>query len=186
MSVRVEVKPALLDWARARSGIDDETWVKRFPRFDDWRSGATHPTLKQLQEFAQKTHAPVGFLLLDTPPIESVPIPDFRTVGGQPVGARGTGAVSGDLLDVVYACQRRQEWYRDHQLLDGEAPLPFVGTATTASDVGGVASTVASMLDWSAANRRGCADAVGGRAVGGNLQFPHLANGHRPGALPDW
>ena len=34
MSVRVEVQPSVLVWARARSGIDGETWVTRFPRYE--------------------------------------------------------------------------------------------------------------------------------------------------------
>jgi Zn-dependent peptidase ImmA (M78 family) len=39
MSVRVEVSPALLQWARARSGIDDDIWPTRFPRYGAWVAG---------------------------------------------------------------------------------------------------------------------------------------------------
>ena len=67
MSGRVEVPPPLLEWARARSGIPDEDWDRRFPTFEAWLAGETAPTLKQLDEFARKTHTPVGFFFLDTP-----------------------------------------------------------------------------------------------------------------------
>ena len=89
MSVRVEVRPSVLAWARARSGIDEDDWGRRFPRFEAWIAGAAAPTLKQLEDFARKTHTPVGFFFLDEPPVETVPIPDFRTVGDRPVGVGG-------------------------------------------------------------------------------------------------
>ncbi len=154
MSVRVEVRPSLLEWARARSGIAEADWGQRFPGFEAWRAGAAVPTLKQLEEFAHKTHTPVGFLFLDEPPVEPVPIPDFRTVGDRPVGAGDV--VSADLLDIVYACQGRQEWYRDHQLLNGEGPLAFVGTVTTDTAPEPTATAMRQVLAWNAGVRDRC------------------------------
>lgn len=149
MSVRVEVQPALLEWARARSGIDDETWATRFTRYEEWLSGDRVPTLKQLEEFARKTYTPVGYFFLDEPPHEEVPIPDFRTVGDRPAPA----VASADLLDTLYVCQARQEWYRDSQLLNGEQPLAFVGTVTTGSDPAAVGEQMRRVLDWTAGTR---------------------------------
>ena len=154
MSVRVEVQPSVLVWARVRSGIDDEIWVTRFPRYEAWLEGETAPTLKQLEDFARKTHTPIGFLFLDEPPVEKVPIPDFRTVGDRLVGA--SEVVSADLLDVIYVCERRQEWYRDHQLLNGEAPLDFVATALPTSAVDDIAGHMRTLLDWKAESRSNC------------------------------
>ena len=155
MSVRVEVRPRVLAWARARSGIDDEVWEQRFPRYDAWLAGDAAPTLKQLEDFARKTHTPVGFLFLEEPPVETVPIPDFRTISDRPLAAGGE-VVSADLLDVIYACERRQEWYRDNQLLEGEPPLPFVGVATTADAVDDIAGQMRQVLDWTAQSRAEC------------------------------
>lgn len=154
VSVRVEVRPNVLQWARTRSGIPADDWDRRFPRFDDWLAGTTWPTLNQLEGFARKTHTPVGFLFLDEPPVEPVPIPDFRTVANRPPGQ--TGAVSADLLDVVYACQARQEWYRDHQLLNGESPLDLVGSVTTATSVKRAAAAMRGVLSWTPEVRSRC------------------------------
>lgn len=155
MSVRVEVRPEMLEWARARSGIADESWARRFPRYDAWMAGGPAPTLKQLEDFARKTHTPAGFLFLDEPPIESVPIPDFRTVGDR--GVRTDGAApSADMLDVIYVCQARQEWYRDHQLLNGEAALDFVGSASVRDAVDEVAGQMRELLDWNTVSRANC------------------------------
>lgn len=144
MPVRIDVQPQLLQWARARSGIDDETWASRFPRYDAWLAGSQVPTLRQLEEFARKTHTPVGYFFLDEPPVEEVPIPDFRTVGDRRVAA----APSADLLDTVYTCQARQEWYRDSQLLNGEQPLGFVGTATVDDSPAVSAAGMRELLAW--------------------------------------
>ncbi len=85
---RVEVKPELLRWARERAGLDVDALARRFPKLPAWESGDLHPTLKQLEGFAKATFTPVGFLFLDEPPEERVPIPDFRTVANVHVGLR--------------------------------------------------------------------------------------------------
>lgn len=150
MTVPVDVSPSLLLWARARSGIDDEVWEKRFPRYEAWLSGTKRPTFKQVEGFARKTHTPVGYFFLDEPPVEGVPIPDFRTVGDRPVSA------TADLLDTVYTCQARQEWYRDHQLLNSEQPLAFVASATVASSPERTVEEMRRVLNWTAETRRKC------------------------------
>lgn len=153
MSVQVEVRPSVLAWARTRSGIAGEDWDRRFPRFEGWMAGKA-PTLKQLEEFARKTHTPVGFLFLEEPPVEPVPIPDFRTVASRPVGSREI--VSADLLAIVYTCQARQEWFRDHQRLNGEPAIPFVATATTATPPEEAATRMQEVLGWGAETRARC------------------------------
>lgn len=104
--------------------------TKRFPKFEDWLSGQEQPTLKQLETFAKATHTPVGYLFLPQPPVEEVPIPDFRTVGSIEIESP-----SPDLLDTVYTCQQRQEWYQEFARINKFDKVPFVGTATTNDDV---------------------------------------------------
>ncbi len=105
---RVPVDPKLLLWARERAGIAQEDLAMKFKKLPEWESGVIEPTLKQLEAFARAVHVPFGYLFLSEPPEEAVPIPDFRTFAGREV-ARPTP----DLLDMIYACQERQGWYRD-------------------------------------------------------------------------
>jgi transcriptional regulator with XRE-family HTH domain len=88
MSTRVEVNPELLAWARQRSGLAFVDVAHRFPMLAAWERGEQRPTLKQLENFAHATHTPVGFLFLPEPPVERVPIPDYRTIGDAGVRSR--------------------------------------------------------------------------------------------------
>jgi Zn-dependent peptidase ImmA (M78 family) len=96
---------------------------ERFPDFDNWLAGTTLPTLRQLEKFAAATHAAIGFFYGEEPPEEPLPIPDYRTVGG-----RGVAKPSPNLLDTIYLCQQRQEWFREFALTAGDTRLEFVGS----------------------------------------------------------
>jgi len=135
--MRVEVRPELLRWARERAGLSPSTLTRRFPQFAAWERGEVSPTLKQVERFAKATHTPVGFLFLQAPPVERVPIPDFRTAGNVHLERP-----SPDLLDTVYICQQRQEWYRDFARSAGEEPHAFVGSADVTGDIEATAGSI--------------------------------------------
>ena len=59
-----------------------------------------------------------------------------------------------DLLYEVYLCQQRQDWYRDFARLEGEEPLPFVGSATPASTVESTAERMRTVLGIDLEERR--------------------------------
>ena len=140
---RVEVKPALLRWARERSGRSVHNLQRRFPKLDAWERGEVLPTLKQLEAFAKTTHTPIGYLFLQTPPVEELPVTDFRTMGDVDVSQP-----SPDLLDTLYLCQQRQDWYRDEVRSAGEAPLSFVGSLDTTADPAAAAARMRDALGF--------------------------------------
>ena len=146
---RVPVQPELLSWARERADLSVDALARRFPQLDAWERGEVHPTLKQLEAFAKATFTPVGFLFLDEPPVEAVPIPDFRTVANVHMGR-----TSPDLLDTLYLCQQRQEWYRDFARSMGDQPLGFVGSARADGDVVATADRIRHALGLDLAERQ--------------------------------
>lgn len=147
--VRVTVKPEMFRWARERAGFEPGVLAGRFPRLDAWERGEAQPTLKQLESFAQATYTPVGYLFLPEPPVEAIPIPDFRTIGNERLERPGA-----DLLDTLYLCQQRQEWYRDFARTEGEGPLAFVGSASLASGIEETGARIRDALGFDLEERR--------------------------------
>jgi Zn-dependent peptidase ImmA (M78 family) len=143
---RVQVKPELLRWACERSRIDEGTLNERFPSLDAWVSATGQPTFKQLEAFARATHVPFGALFLPEPPREQLPIADFRE--------RSPGPPSGDLLDTIYAAQRRQDWYKEYATSERLEAVEWVGTATLDSVPADVAARLRKLLDFEPEQRR--------------------------------
>jgi Zn-dependent peptidase ImmA (M78 family)/transcriptional regulator with XRE-family HTH domain len=149
---RAPVRPELIRWARERAGIHDAAdLIGRFPKLAEWEAGETQPTLKQLEAFARGVHVPIGYLFLPEPPQEPLPIPDFRTHDG-----RGVGRASPDLLDMIYACQERQGWYRDFAAVVRMPEAAFVGSASLDDRPQDVAARMAETLGFDVANRAAC------------------------------
>jgi Zn-dependent peptidase ImmA (M78 family) len=148
-TIRVDIKPELLSWARERAGYDLDALAHRFPKLTAWEKGTAQPTLKQVEKFASATHTPIGFLFLQQPPVERIPIPDFRTAGNKRVSKP-----SPDLLETIYVCQQRQEWYRDFARSERESPLSFVGSASLKSSVEETAENMRRALNFDIEERR--------------------------------
>lgn len=147
---RVDVEPALLEWAIGRSRIGrDELYAKKALRdLPLWQAREKKPTYAELKKFAQATHAPFGMLFLSEPPAEKVPIPDFRTIADAQVTSP-----SPDLLETIYICEERQDWYRDYALANGFEELDFVGSATVNDPIGPTADKIRRMLAFTVEDR---------------------------------
>lgn len=138
---RVGIKPDLFQWAIRRSGYTTKELTKRFPNINDWIEGTSCPTLKQLEKFAITTKTPIGYLFLTHPVDEKVPIPDYRKSNNS-----RRELPSPDLLETIYICQQRQEWFRDFSRSMGDDALPFVGTATVKDDIVRTANEIRTTL----------------------------------------
>ena len=156
---RVDIKPELMTWACTRSGKTPDDLAEHFPHLPDWIAQRAKPTLKQVEDFANATHTSIGFFFLPQPPVEKLPISDYRTVGSIIMAHP-----SADLLDTLYQCQRQQEWYRNYALSIGAKKLDFVGSVTPAAStemvaqqirriLGLAASETANHLTWESALR---------------------------------
>lgn len=149
--MRVSVQPELLHWALERAGLSAETLEKKFPKLRNWLTGELAPTLRQLEAFASTTHTAIGYLMLPEPPAETLPIPDFRTMAHA-----WMDRPSPDLLDMIYLCQQRQDWYRDYARLHGDKPLSFVATTQPDGDVIEVAAEISQAIGFDLLQRKEC------------------------------
>lgn len=146
---RIPINPELLTWARERAGTDALALMGRFPKLAEWELREVQPTLKQLEDFARAVHVPVGYLFLPAPPEEPLPIPDLRTPGDRPVGRP-----SPNLLDTIYLCQQRQDWYGEYARIHSLPALPFIGSVRLGADPVTVADGMRQTLSISIAERQ--------------------------------
>lgn len=82
-----------------------------------------------LEKMAKATRTPIGYLFLSTPPEIKIPLADFRTLGSRPAGPP-----SPEMLEAIFSCQRRQDWFRAHQLENGADRLAWVGSCPHGTD----------------------------------------------------
>ena len=121
------VSPAVLRWARQRSGLSVAALASRAnlkeQKLAAWEEGLEHPTFRQAQHIAGALHVPFGYFFLNTPPEQKLPLRDFRTVktGGVPTEP------SAELFDLVSDIVFKHTWYREFAQEEGWKPIPFVG-----------------------------------------------------------
>lgn len=148
---RVKVSPELLIWARERAGLQTADLEGRFPKINAWEAEEVQPTIKQLEDFARAVHIPFGYFFLPAPLDEPLPIPDFRTIDG-----RGVQRPSPELLDMIYACQERQGWYKEYSLATRQPEAEFVGSARRQDRPAAVAASMAETLGFDLEARASC------------------------------
>lgn len=120
---RVDVKEPVLQWALKRANLTAEGLQKKYPKIQEWITGESNPTLRQLDSLAKTTKTPLGFLFLNEPPEIQLPIPHFRTVGDEAPDP------SPDILETIQVMQQRQSWMHDFLVEQGHEPLSFVHSA---------------------------------------------------------
>lgn len=138
---RVTINSGIVRWAIERSGLTAELLEGKFPQLQDWLIGNNFPTLKQLQDLAKKVKLPIGYFFLSEPPEESLPIPYFRTER-----TAAPAKPSPELIDTLYAMQRRQLWLREYMLETGSERLGCIGSAKQTDAVESVAASIRQCL----------------------------------------
>lgn len=115
-----------------------------------WERGDERPTFRQAQTFARKLYVPFGYLYLREPPVEKMPLADFRTArGGRPKS-------SPDLLDLLKDVMGKQDWLREYRKSEGASDLPFIGRFDTTDSETAVAEDMRDTLGVDDARRQAC------------------------------
>ncbi|MFT3787781.1 MAG: ImmA/IrrE family metallo-endopeptidase [Tepidisphaeraceae bacterium] len=183
--LKVAVEPSVLEWAIDRSTRGRAALEQRFPKLSQWLSGDESPTINQLEAFAKAASTPLGFLFLKSPPVERLSIPHYRTLDN-----RSVSTPSPELIDTLFAMQRRQAWLRDYLIEDGRDRVPLVNCATTSEPASVVTErirrTLGLTMDWASEHAtwtdalRRLRDAVGDAGVVVVVNGVVGNNTHRP------
>jgi len=153
MTLRIDVRPELLRWPCEYGEVDPDKLRKRFPKYDDWVSGALKPTYKQIEDFVKFTHVPswASSISDDLEEMMYIHIRDLRTLDCDEITR-----ASFNLLETIYMCRERQQWYEEYAKSEGNEPLDFVGSATIHSDAKFVAGQILHSLKFSLGRRKRC------------------------------
>jgi Zn-dependent peptidase ImmA (M78 family) len=121
-----QVNPNIIRWARERADLTLGMLATKLQTTEDkleaWELGAKPITMRKAMALADKTYIPFGYLFLNTPPEDRLPIPDLRTIDGEPLKKP-----SAELYKVVQNTITKQNWYKDYTREQELEPLEFVG-----------------------------------------------------------
>lgn len=113
----------ILKWAITRAGNELDDFFISNPDVKEWIDGTKFPTIKQLEKFTQKVHVPFGYMFLEKPPKEEIPIPFFRTGKENPLADK----VSLNVYHTIQIIQERQNWLTEYLEKSDYEDLDFVG-----------------------------------------------------------
>ena len=149
-------QPDVLRWARLRARLSVAALAKKMAVTEDtvteWEEKGTI-SFKQAEKLALKTHTPVGYLFLASPPVEKLPISDFRTLQSEELRQPST-----ELLDVIHQAQRQQSWYREYLISQDAEPLPFIGKTTMNTKITQLAAEIRETIGFSIAQSKEATD----------------------------
>ncbi|GHT73862.1 DNA-binding protein [Spirochaetia bacterium] len=145
-SVRVAISPNILNWVLDISkytGISGEV----LESLHQWRNDEIRPTYNQLETISKKTHIPLGYFFLQTPPKETFPLLEYRTVE--------SGAIhnpSRNLIDTIHHMEDIQDWMREYLQSNNYDKLPFVESLKNETDIQTIANAIRMKIelpiDW--------------------------------------
>jgi Zn-dependent peptidase ImmA (M78 family) len=121
-AITVDIAPAILSWVINNTSLlntDDNLYTK----VTAWISGEKKPTFNQIETLSKKTHVPLGYFFLKNPPVENLPILEYRTVNSTAIANP-----SRDIIDTVYYLESTQEWMREYLKNSGVGSIVFVAS----------------------------------------------------------
>ena len=125
--------PQTLSWAISRTKLGEKDLEKKIKvkegTIGKWKSGEVAPSISQAKRLAERAFIAFPMLLLDTPPADTIQIPDFRTVEGKRLVEASPNLR--DTIDYVTECQ---DWYRDYLKNGFSEPNGFVGSLLNYDD----------------------------------------------------
>lgn len=147
MATRVDnINATIINWAITRAGNTLEAFYANNPEVLEWIEGKKKPTIKQLENFTHKVHVPFGYMFMNEPPNEEIPIPFFRT------GAAPRDNVSLNVYHTIQIIKDRQNWLTNYLQESGYSDLDFVGKYNDNADYKMIANDIRTTLnlpeDW--------------------------------------
>jgi len=148
------ITPEIIGWAMQRINLSIDTLAHKLnvkpENIEEWCKGK-RPSFHQALELANKLKIPFGYLYLEAPPKEELPLPDLRTIT-----SKYNHKPSPEFLDLLYDVFRKQEWYHDYLKEEEASPVPFIGRYTLNDNPTIIASDIRNTLGVDDTLRQEC------------------------------
>ncbi|MDR2571785.1 MAG: ImmA/IrrE family metallo-endopeptidase, partial [Oscillospiraceae bacterium] len=126
--VHVDVAPEVIDWV-IHSATDVSADVDILDKLIKWQNGEKKPTFSQIESVSKKTRIPLGYFLLQSPPVEDFPVLQYRTIDNMTMQNP-----SRNLVDTINYVESVQEWMRDYMIDYGYEKMSFIGSCKDEKD----------------------------------------------------
>ncbi len=125
----LQLSSHVLDWIIKQSKPDGKN-QDVLELLDSWAENQRQPTFSQIENASNKLRIPFGYFFLDTPPIEDIPLLEYRTVDSIELEHP-----SRELIDTIHDMEYIQEWMKEELLLEESNRLSFVGQLRSSQDL---------------------------------------------------
>lgn len=126
-SVPVNIENNVIEWALQCASVIKNTDAVEY--LLSWKEGKRKPTFNQVETVSKATRIPLGYFFLKSPPVEDIPILQFRTIGSIDINE-----LSRDVIDIYNHMDSVQNWMRDYMIDAGYDKLGLVGSLNTNQD----------------------------------------------------
>ena len=151
------INPEILKWARKRSSLSVEELAEAVKVTAETlraiERGKQSPAFKKAQLLATKLHIPFGYFFLPSPPDDTPPLPDLRTIKGAQ-----RDEFSPDFMELLNNILRKQQWYKEYLLAEEVKPLEYIGRFRLTSNAEDVARDIRVVLEINSESRKECAN----------------------------
>lgn len=151
-TVNVNVQPAIISWALSQTS-EEKLGTKLMENIKQWLDGTKRPTFNQIEDFSKKSHIPLGYFFLQTPPVEQISLLEYRTLDSIELTNP-----SRNLIDTIREMEAVQEWMTDYRKEWNYDVINVVGSLKDFTDIKIIADTIRNDLGLTVEWYGTCAD----------------------------
>ena len=135
-TVNVNIQPAIISWALSQTS-EEKLGTKLVDNIKHWLDGTKSPTFNQIEDFSKKSHIPLGYFFLQTPPIEQISLLEYRTLDSIQLTNP-----SRNLIDTIHDMEAVQEWMVNYRKEWNYDTISLVGSLKGITDISVIADTI--------------------------------------------
>lgn len=135
-TVNVNIQPAIISWALSQTS-EEKLGTKLMENIKHWLDGTKSPTFNQIEDFSKKSHIPLGYFFLQTPPVEQISLLEYRTLDSVELANP-----SRNLIDTIHEMEAVQEWMANYRKEENYDTIRVVGSLKGIRDINVIADTI--------------------------------------------